>query len=355
MIQSFDVSHKLTEQQWCKKLFMEFIPNTFFFPFMGTGIESPIIIKDELDKEVGSTLTIPKLFLLDPSSGVVGSATLEGNEQDMTYGDDAMTAEQIRNGVRIQGGMSTQLTSRKVREDAKNILSIWKEQELDNKIFSVLTANPTANRLLAADATAGNDVEIPPVIATAADLIATTDILTVKGIRAMKLHARRGNAGAAEKIRPYRTIDRKGKDIYLFFVDDFSLQDLKNDPDYEAYAREEGKGRAAFFEGGVVDIDGVMIIECDKIERSLNAGGVMVSRNIFMGAAAVALTWAGKTKNGTKRGSHVQWSEAEYDYGEQYGIALGDIKGVKKIRFNKDGVAQDDNAVIQFLAASIAP
>tara|TARA_R110001632_G_scaffold5144_4_gene20977 strand:- start:1728 stop:2789 length:1062 start_codon:yes stop_codon:yes gene_type:complete len=351
-IQSFGTTHKLTEHQWCEELFYEYIPNSYFFQYMGGDASSPVVVKSDLEAKPGDKLTIPKLYLLDPDSGVEGDITLEGKEQDMAYGADEMTALQIRNAVRILGGLSAQRTARKTRDDAKSVLMTWKEQELDNRIFKVLTANPTANRILACDSTVTSDVSIP---VAGIDDIATTDVLTVEAIRSIKLFAITGNDGNAEKIHPYRTVDRHGKDLYLFFCDYYAIRDLKRDPLFVEYSKEYASAREDFFRGGIANVDGVIIIECDKIEREQNATSVMVAKNLFLGASAVAVTWAGKDKNGNKQGAHTQWYERDdFDYGNQCGIAVGDIKGVKKIAFDNEGVAQDDNGVIVFYSASIA-
>ena len=151
------------------------------------------------------------------------------------------------------------------------------------------------------------------------------------------------------------TVDRHGKDVYVFLCDYYTIRDLKRDAEFIDYAKEYRSARSDFFQGGIANVDGVIISECDKVERELNATSVMVSKNIFLGAGAVAVTWAGKDKNGMKQGAHTQWYERDdFDYGNQVGIACGDIKGVKKIAFDNEGNPQDDNGVVLFYAASIA-
>jgi len=342
-------THELTQQQWSDEMFKEHVEELYFMPFMGESMKAPVIVKRELEKEAGDKLTLPKSYLLDQDSGVTGAVSLEGKEQDMNYGDQTLTAIERRNAVRFRLGMSDQRTSINHGMNAREILLDWKTQETDNSMFDAMSAAPTTNRELAADSTATHSASVP---ADGINDIATTDVTTVKGIRRLKLHAITGNAGAAEKIKPFKDA-AFGKQSFLLFLDPWSLQDLKSDPDYTAYAREEGKGRAAFFEGGITDIDGVTIIECDKIKREENAGSVFVARNLLVGAGACAVNWAGAPLMDGQRG-HIQWTEKDFDYGNQLGVAVGDIKGVTKIRFNRDNSGlQDDNAVIQFYTASV--
>ncbi len=348
-ILTIETTHDLTQEQWSQELFKEHVEEIYFKPYMGTGMRSVVCVKEELEKGAGDKVTVGKTYLLDQSSGVAGTTTLEGKEQSMEFGDQTLTAEEARNAVRFRNGLTSQRTAINIRNEAREVLTIWKAQETDNKLRDIMTASPTTNRQLAADSTATHKAAVSATI----DDVATTDILTVKGIRMAKLHASMGNAGAAEKIKPFKN-GAFGKSKYILFVDPFSLMDLKDDADYEAYATEDLKGRAAFFEGGVTEIDGVIIVECDKVTRTANATSVMVAKNMLVGAGAAAITYAGcSLMNGQK--GRIQWCEKDYDYGAQVGIAIGDVKGVSKIKFNKeDGSVQDDNAVILFYTASIS-
>jgi len=350
MILDIQTTHALTEQQWSHEMWKEHIEELYFKDMMGTGMRAPVCVKQELEKDAGDKLTLPKAYLLEQDSGVEGTTTLEGKEQDMEFGDQTLLAIEKRNAVRFRNGLTVQRTAIPLRDNAREILMVWKTQETDDKIITVLSASPTVNRILAADSTATHKATVP---AADIDDIATTDLCTVKGIRRLKLHAITGANGAAEKIKPYKDA-RFGKQTFLLFLDPWSLQDLKADADYAAYARESDIGRARFFEGGITDIDGVIIIECDKIVRVVNAGSVPVARNLLIGAGAAAVNWAGAPLMDGQRG-RIQYAEELFDYDNQVGIAIGDIKGVAKIKFNKDdGSVQEDNAVIQFYTASIA-
>jgi N4-gp56 family major capsid protein len=350
MILDIETTHKLTQQKWSQKLFKEHLEEIYFKPFMGTGMRSVICVKEELEKGAGDKLTIGKAYLLDQASGVEGTTTLEGKEQDMEFGDQTLTAKERRNAIRYRNGLSKQRTAIDLRNNAKELLTIWKAQQTDDEIRDILSATPTTNRELAADSTSSTRQASVP--ASGIDDIATSDVCTVKGIRTLKLHAITGNAGAAEKIRPVKD-GRFGQQVFILFLDPYSLMDLKADPDYTAYATEDAKARSKFFQGGVTEIDGVIIIECDKVKREQNAGSVMVARNLLVGAGAAAMTYAGcELMNGQK--GRMQWCEKEFDYGSQVGIAIGDVKAATKIKFSKeDGSSQDDNGVIQFYTASI--
>ena len=219
-ILDIQTTHNLTQQQWSNDMFKEHIEELYMQPFMGHGMKAPICIKMELEKSAGDKLTLPKAYLLNQASGVTGSTTLEGKEQDMEFGDQTLTAEETRNAVRFRLGNGDQRTSINLRDNAREVLLVWKTQETDDKVFSALSETPTTNRKLACDSTATHDASVP---AADIDDIATTDVVTVKSIRRLKLHAITGNAGAAEKIKPY--IDAKfGMQSFLLFLDPWSLK-----------------------------------------------------------------------------------------------------------------------------------
>jgi N4-gp56 family major capsid protein len=343
-------THQLTQKKWSDMMFKEHVNEIYFRPYASDSMRSPVIMKRELTKTAGDKLSLPKLYLLEQDSGVTGSTTLEGKEQSLEYGDDILLAEETRNAVRFRLGMSTQRTSMNFRNDAREVLMEWKTQETDNATFAAASAAPSVNRVLAADSTHTHDASVP---VAGIDDIATTDIVSVKGIRKLKLWAITGADGAAEKIKPWRDA-QFGRQTFLLFLDPWSLQDLKLDPDYLPYAVEEGKGREKFFNGGITTIDGVIIVECDKVVREINAGSVTVARNLFMGSAALAINWAaGPLMDG--QSGFMQWTEENFDYKNQIGIAVGDIKGIKKLAFNKEAEGtKDDNGIIQYYTASIS-
>lgn len=344
--------HPLTEKQWSRELFKEHVEELYMNPFMGTGMRAPIVTKLELEKSAGDQLSLPKSYLLDQDSGVIGAIGLEGKEQALEYGDDILTAIEIRNAVRFRLGMSDQRTMMNHRMVARDVLMEWKNQETDNKIFEQLSTTPSVNReLQVLGVQTGPDAEIPGTPGSI-DEVTSDSHITVEAIRRIKLHAITGNSGAAEKIKPFK--DAKfGMQMFLFFVDPFAMLELKQDPAYIEFAKESDKGRARFFEGGITEIDNVVIIECDKIVRDTNAGDIDVARNLFVGAGAAAVSWAGAELMDGSRG-HIQTTMETFDYKHQVGVAIGDIKGVKKLRFTRDnGILQDDNAVIQVYSASI--
>jgi hypothetical protein len=72
----------LKVQQWDRKFFTEALNAHIFKPFMGTGTNSLIQVKEDLTKKPGDSVTYSLINRLSGTSFQDG-AVLEGNEEDM--------------------------------------------------------------------------------------------------------------------------------------------------------------------------------------------------------------------------------------------------------------------------------
>src|SRR5688572_12991897 len=90
----------LVVQQWEEKFFLEYIHDGGFKPLMGTDENAVIQIKEDLTKKKGDSITISLVNRLT-NAAVTGTATLEGNEEDMTSRSMRIYVDKRRNAVRI--------------------------------------------------------------------------------------------------------------------------------------------------------------------------------------------------------------------------------------------------------------
>jgi len=73
----------LRVQQWDNKFYTEYLTENRYFPGMGTGANSVIEIREDITKKPGDSVTFALVNRLKQSA-VVGSAMMEGNEEDMS-------------------------------------------------------------------------------------------------------------------------------------------------------------------------------------------------------------------------------------------------------------------------------
>ncbi len=302
----------LVKKLWSKDLWYEVQEELFFKRFTSEGADSIIQKKTDLKKERGDQITIPLLMKLS-GSGITGDSTLEGNEEQMTFYDMAVTVDQVRNAVRISGRMEEQKAAVDMRTAAKTALKTWMVEYLEKRFFTTLGTSPTSSRVLY-----GGDATIPGEI-VAADKLTTA--LISKGKRKAMM--------ASPKIRPLKV---DGKDYYVMVVHPYAARDLKTDSAWLAaqqYANVRGE-KNPLFDGSLGVWDGVALWEHPFVRLTTDgASGANCCFNTILGAQAGA--WA--------VAKEPFWEEDDFDYKNQVGFATGVIDGFSKSVFNSQDFA----------------
>lgn len=143
------IAPELVQQAWAKDTWKAGVEQTFFDKFTGTGADSIVQVRTELQKGDGDTINIPLLMKLK-GEGVTGDNQLEGNEEALIYRNFKVTIDQLRHAVRLRGKMDEKKTQINMRKDAKMALSYWLANTIDGKILrhSRRTRRKTAYALL---------------------------------------------------------------------------------------------------------------------------------------------------------------------------------------------------------------
>ena len=298
---SIATTHNLTLEQWQAKLYETYQEKTFFGRFKGVDENSPIQVKRDLSKSKGDAITFGLAGTLS-GSGVAGNSPLSytgtngvgaGNEEAMTFYDQKIVIDQIRNGVRISGKMDEQRVAFDLRNQAKMQLTEWMARNEDAAIF---TAINTADTI---------------------DISGTHTALTLDAIVDMKKEAM-FPSGATKKIRPISTKD--GEEVFVLGVNPTDAAALKKSDDYKtiyANAGMRGEGNR-LFTGAIGYYNGVVIHE---------HSGFVAGAPVLMGAQAAFLAYS----------NEVLYGEETFDYDNQNGFMIGSIRGVELAVFN-DGV-----------------
>lgn len=358
----------LRPELWEKELFKDVIDGLYFKQsgLMGEGDNNIIQVKTGLMKSKGDTVTVGLTAKLT-GAGVSGDAELEGNEEAINAYSDSIAIDQKRFGVRLTGKLDEKKNAYKMREDAKEKLTIRLQEFIERQVFLKLagvqntTLVDVSGDTYAADATWSNTPTQVPAADTAAgygnrylcadytngaDSLATTDLLTPTLISRAKIKAML----AKPKVRPLR-ID--GRDHYVMWIHPWQAYDLKNDPQFAQAMREaEVRGKNnPIFTGALGVWDGVILYEHEYVpfldisvagnNFTAAASGTDISadcfRAILCGRQALAFVKA-ENDNG--------WVEETFDYKNKVGFATGVIGGIDKVVFNsKDyGVIAVDTA-----------
>jgi N4-gp56 family major capsid protein len=317
--------------------------SSFWFQngFIGNGMNSVVQRITELTPTDRGDQCVLQLVNDLIGDGVVGDNILDGAEEALFNDSVIITIDQIRNGVRNKGAMAEQRTVIRFRTTAKDKLSYWLGDKLDELMF--LTVSGVAYTLkmdgstratsqlpslaFAADVTAPSSgrIKYAGTATTTATLVAG-DTITWNTVIGLQAYAKR------KRMRP---IKEGGREYYIFLTSPEGLRDLKKDTTYQTNV-----GRAApqgpdnpLFKNAVAVIDGVVIHEHNKVGTTLGlasgswygAGGlVQGGQSLLLGAQALGFAQLGG----------MSFSESDNtDYGNRPALGIGRMVGMVKPQF----------------------
>ena len=347
---------------------------SFVNQFAGAGSNAMVQRISELTQSEKGARAVLTLLADMTGDGIVGDNTLEGNEEALRAFDITVTIDQLRFANRLSGRLADQKSVVNFREHSRDALAYAMADRMDQLAFLTLSgvgynlknngalrpsmnsgqnlndlefasevSAPTSNRHRRVDATNG-------IVAGDVTALEATDKLGYKNIVDLKAYAKdnyiRGLRGAGND------------ETFHLFVTPQVMADLKLDSDFLANVRQAGvRGpQSSLFSGSSsLMVDGIMIHEFRHVFNttgalsgtSSNAGAagykgganadVNYSRCIFAGAQALAMADIGIP----------EIVEDTFDYGNQNGISIGKIFGLKKPKYHSDVSGQvEDFGVI---------
>ena len=334
----FGINDPQAVKLFSKMTFREAIRGTLFSKFMGKGKQSIITRHTDLEKNAGDTV---KYDLLEQTSGagVTGNNWMKGNEAPLTYYQDSVVIDQLRQGHQFDR-MSQQRTIHNMRTDARENLSDWWKHTLDNYMFRYLCGDTTINHGQAGLAPDSDhyivcgDVSHSGTIATDEASLGSNDQFDLMDIDYAKEKART----IAPMIRP-TMID--GDEYYVVVLHDYSLTDLRVNTnssatvkwtDIQQYANVRGL-KNPIFSGANGVYNKCIIYDSNRIYSPRTS----VRRNLFLGAQAgtFAIGNAYDRIDQKKFGDlPMSWVEDLDDYNDKKGIAAGMVFGIKATRYN---------------------
>ena len=358
-------------QAWSRDFWRVARNQSFINQFAGAGSNAMVQRVTELTKNQKGTKANITLLADMTGDGITGDNTLEGNEEALRAFDISIGLDQLRFANRIAGRMADQKTVVNFREQSRDALAYAMADRCDQLAFLTLSGVAYTQKnnggLRATSASAGHEL---------VDLEFASDVSAPTSDRHRRWDATSGLVAgdttavdATDKIG-YRTIvelKAYAKDNYIrgirgagnqetfhMFVTPQQMAALKLDSDFLANVRNagvRGTSNSLFSGSASLMVDGVMIHEFRHVFNtsgattgtSANAGAagykwgadadVVGGRALFCGAQALALADIGLP----------EMVEDTFDYGNQSGISVGKIFGLRKPKYNSDisGSIQD--------------
>lgn len=361
-------------QAWSRDFWRVARNASFINQFAGTGQNSAVQRITELTKSEKGTKANLTLLADMTGDGITGDNTLEGNEEALRAFDITIELDQLRFANRIAGRVADQKTIVNFRETSRDMLAYAMADRIDQLAFLTLSGlaytNKTNGALRTTSSSAGHelvdlefasDVSAPTsarhlrvdvanntstLVAGDTTAITAADKLAYRDIVNLKAYAKdqyiRGLRGAGNQ------------ELFHLFVTPQQMADLKLDSDFLANVRNagiRGPNNELFAGSSSLMVDGVMVHEFRHVfstegatsGSSSNAGAagykwganadIDGARALFVGAQALAMADIGLP----------EIVEDTFDYGNQLGISVGKIFGLRKPKYNSDvnGSVQD--------------
>ena len=343
---------------------------SFINQFAGSGSNAMVQRVSELTKSDKGARAVLTLLADMTGDGVTGDNTLEGNEESLRAYDIVIQLDQLRFANRLAGRLADQKSVVTFREHSRDALAYAIADRIDQLAFLTLSGVAYTQK---------NNGALRPVYTSGqnlGDLAFNGDITAPTSNRHRRWDATNGlSAGdvtavvAADKLAYNTIVDLKAyaKDNYIrgirsagneetfhLFVTPQVMADIKLDSDFLANVRNagvRGPSNSLFAGSTSLMVDGVFIHEFRHVFNtsgattgtSSNAGAagykwgadadVNGSACLFCGAQSLAMADIGLP----------EMVEDNFDYGNQNGISIGKIFGLKKPKFNSDinGAVED--------------
>jgi len=315
----FTTADALTAQTWAKRWWIEAKTESYFY---GHGFVGPSEMNDfvvefpDLEKEQGYQHTFGQLRELS-GSGITGDSVMEGNEEVPDVYDDAITLDQKRNAIRTQGKLSDQYPSDKgVRKWAKELLTRWMAETIDQDLFTDLGTSPT-KAIYGGDATSTATIESGDYMTLS--LISKCVAYAHKATPKIVGKKMNGKEGFAIVISPDQAFDLTERDAAWAQA---QREAMKAGPDNPIFHTSMGVHK------------GTAIHEHERVAVAANWGSganLNGATALFMGAGAAGIAYAKRRI----------WNEKTFDYGNKVGFCIGSIYGTTKAVFNSA-----DNALV---------
>lgn len=360
----------LTDAQrrvWAAKVSQEGRDKSFWLSngFVGRNTEdmnTPVQRITELSETERGLECVMQLVADLQNDGVAGDNQLEGNEESLVNDVQTISIDMLRHGVRSKGEMAEQATVIRFRAQAKQKLSFWISDKVDEMQFLVAAGRAFTYKTdgstrgtsqltqlnFASDIVAASTNRIKYAgSATSEDSLTANDTMNWNLIVTTLAYAKR------QKVRPIR---ENGKEYYALVMSTEQLRDLLQDSTYQTIvsrAAEKGQNNP-LFKNAVAVVQGVIIYDHNKVFNTLGATSGSAkwgSGNTVDGAQALML--GAQAMGFASIGNAFMRESDNTDYGNRPGIGYGRKIGLLKPQYKTSNTTSaEDFGVISLKTAA---
>ena len=362
------VSDSNNKEVWESKFTKEFVRQSGFLPYMGTGEDSVIRVRTRLMNESGSLIHIPMVPKLT-GAGVTGSTALKGAEEKLSNYSYAIRTSLARNGVVVPRSESYK-SEIDLLDAGKSALRDWAAGRLRDKLIAqlqtvVVEASTTADgepgedtnvlwasateaqkdayldnnsdRLLFVDGTTGSTPTKQTLATTAPAggatndmsatlvLIAAADKLCAAHIGIARRLAKKSTTTSVA-IKPVHVDASAGREQFILFCDSNMFRDLEADlQTINLDGRPRDIEKNPLFQSGDLLVNGVIVREVPEIPTlgAVGASSAVIGTAFLCGTNALGVAYSQKPT------ARVDID----DYEMNHGVAIDMIDGFGKIAY----------------------
>jgi N4-gp56 family major capsid protein len=313
-------SDSLRKQAWEEALFRDTKKESYFSRFMGTGANSMVQEKRQLEKGKGDKITFGIRMRLS-GDGVTSGQTLEGNEESLTTYNFNLELEEYAHAVRDAGPLDRKRPIYDMDQEHRDALKDWGSEKIDKICFNAMTTS--FNRFFYLDSSGDPKTSTSDV---ASSLDATSSIIQPKIIDFAKTWCLTGGDRTQTPLRPIKI---NGRNHFVLLVHPDVLYDLRQDSTWFQAAREalpRGEDNP-IFAGAEAMWNNVVIHTHENVPIYTNGGSggsVPYAKCLMMGAQSLCFAWGKRPKVVAE----------EFDYQREHGFAWSVICGCEKPVFN---------------------
>jgi N4-gp56 family major capsid protein len=350
---------------WSAELWAAGRDQNFWFSngFIGQGAGSVIQRITSLTETERGRVCVMSLVGDMEGDGVAGDNVLEGNEESLWNDTIEIRIDQLRNGVRSKGRMAEQATVIRFRAQAKDKLSFWLADKIDELGFLTIAGIAYTSKL---DGTARVGTSQLPQLSFAADVTApttgrrmfagaatSTATLTASDRMNWNLIVSAQAFAKRKRVKPIRS---GGREYYAMVLSTEQMRDLKTDNTYQTLvskAAPRGNDNP-LFRGATAVVEGVILYDHQKTPNTLGLASTFKwgSGGTIDGAQALLL---GAQALGFAQLGNVEMNESDNtDYANRPGLGIGRVIGFIKPAWRSifDNRTRQDFGVVSLYTAA---
>jgi hypothetical protein len=338
------------KEVWSTQYALEYTRQSGWLPYMSKADNAIISVNTELSGKAGSQIHFPYFAALS-GSGVTGSTTLMGAEENLQNFSTVVRTSLIRNGVSIPES-ETYKTELDIANVARGGLKSWSANKLSNDLITAAQSmiipgpndtdgNPTEDTYVSyAAASAGqrnthltNNLDrtlfgnvransVSSVMATALATVTAAQKLSAGTINMAKAMAQ---ATSPFKINPYSSDATAGREWFVLFTGPEGFRDASNDATILAAnkdARPRDVDSNPIFQGGDLIYNGVIIrlLPNMPLVGNVGNGSASIGHSFLCGSQALCLAYSLAAEPRTQA----------WDYNMLNNLAIVEIRGQVK-------------------------